>query len=83
MLAGGRGRGIKTVIIPKENEKDLAEIPDNVKRGMVIITAATADEVLKHALVSPLVPIDWPEKETIKAISGATGGENIEEVITH
>ena len=50
---------------------------------MEIITAATADEVLKHALVSPLVPIDWPEKETIKAISGATGGENIEEVITH
>ena len=82
MLAALRG-GIKTVIIPKENEKDLAEIPDNVKRGMEIITAATADEVLKHALVSPLVPIDWPEKETIKAISGATGGENIEEVITH
>ncbi|HEY1721307.1 MAG TPA: endopeptidase La [Magnetospirillaceae bacterium] len=58
LLAALRG-GIKTVLIPKENEKDLAEIPDNVKRNMTIIPVNTADEVLANALVRPLVPIEW------------------------
>ncbi|MFP6732184.1 MAG: endopeptidase La [Alphaproteobacteria bacterium] len=82
MLAALRG-GIKTVIIPQDNEKDLAEIPDNVKRGLTIITAATADEVLKHALAEPLVSIDWPEKESIDSISGSATDESIGDVITH
>jgi ATP-dependent Lon protease len=56
LLAALRG-GIKTVLIPKDNEKDLAEIPDNVKRGLHIIPVAHADEVLLHALTKPLVPI--------------------------
>ena len=42
--------GLKTVLIPAENEKDLAEIPDNVKRGLKIIPVRTVDEVLAHAL---------------------------------
>ena len=82
MLAALRG-GIKTVIIPKENEKDLAEIPDNVKRGLKIITANTAEEVLKHALVSPLEPIEWPEKESIDAISSSSAGDDVADVVTH
>lgn len=49
LLAALRG-GIKTVIIPKENEKDLAEIPDNVKKGMTIIPVENVSEVLKIAL---------------------------------
>ncbi len=49
LLAALRG-GIKTVIIPKENEKDLAEIPDNVKKGMKIIPVSNVSEVLKIAL---------------------------------
>jgi ATP-dependent Lon protease len=53
--------GIKTVLIPSENEKDLAEIPDNVKRGLTIIPVATVDEVLKMALVKPLTRIEWIE----------------------
>jgi len=53
--------GVKTVLIPSENEKDLAEIPDNVKRGLTIIPVSTADEVLKIALVKPLTRIDWIE----------------------
>jgi ATP-dependent Lon protease len=53
--------GIKTVLIPAENEKDLAEIPDNVKRGLTIIPVATVDEVLKVALVKPLTRIEWIE----------------------
>lgn len=49
LLSALRG-GIKTVIIPKENEKDLAEIPDNVKKGMKIIPVSEVSEVLKIAL---------------------------------
>jgi ATP-dependent Lon protease len=61
LLAALRG-GLKTVLIPKDNEKDLAEIPDNVKRGLVIIPVASSDELLKHALVRPPEPIEWSEE---------------------
>ncbi len=60
MLAALRG-GLSTVLIPKENEKDLAEIPDNVKSGLTLVPVATVDELLKHALVAPLSPIEWSE----------------------
>jgi ATP-dependent Lon protease len=58
LLAALRG-GIKTVLIPKDNEKDLPEIPDNVKRHMTLIPVAHVDEVLLHALTQPLVPVEW------------------------
>src|SRR5229473_234923 len=60
LLAALRG-GLKTVLIPKENEKDLAEIPDNVKRGLKIIPVKTVDELLGQALAAPLTPIAWSE----------------------
>ena len=47
--------------IPKDNEKDLAEIPDNVKKGLNIIPVTSADEVVKNALVTPPTPIEWTE----------------------
>ena len=59
LLAALRG-GLKTVLIPKENERDLPEIPDNVKKGLEIVPVATVDEVLARALVKPLVAIEWP-----------------------
>lgn len=63
LLAAHRG-GIKTVLIPEENVKDLAEIPDNVKRDLEIIPVATVDDVLKHALTAPVTPAEWtPEME--------------------
>ncbi len=80
LLAALRG-GIKTVLIPKDNEKDLAEIPDNVKNGMKIIPVTTVDEVLANALVSPLVPIEWtepPESDMPTKDDGAVEG-----VMTH
>jgi ATP-dependent Lon protease len=49
------------VLIPKENEKDLAEIPDNVKKGLNILPMNSVDELLKHALVSAPSPIEWTE----------------------
>jgi len=63
LLAALRG-GIKTVLIPKENEKDLAEIPDNVKKGLSIVGVATVDEVLRRALARQPQPIEWVEVET-------------------
>jgi len=60
LLAALRG-GIKTVLIPQENEKDLSEIPDNVKDGLTIIPVSTVDEVLKHALVRAPEAVEWDE----------------------
>jgi ATP-dependent Lon protease len=60
LLAALRG-GIKTVLIPDENEKDLAEIPKNVIEGLKIIPVKTVDEVLKVALTKSLTPINWVE----------------------
>jgi ATP-dependent Lon protease len=54
--------GITTVFIPKENEKDLIEIPDNVKKGMTIIPVSHVDEVINQALVRKPEPIIWEEK---------------------
>ncbi|SNS30166.1 endopeptidase La [Tropicimonas sediminicola] len=60
LLAALRG-GIKTVLIPEENEKDLPEIPDNVKEGLEIIPVAHVRDVLKQALVRMPEPIEWDE----------------------
>ena len=65
LLAALRG-GIKTAIIPDENEKDLKEIPQNVKDGLKIIPVKHVEEVLKIALVSDLNPIEWAEIDQIK-----------------
>ncbi|BAI72552.1 ATP-dependent Lon protease [Azospirillum sp. B510] len=70
LLAALRG-GIKHVLIPKDNEKDLADIPDNVKRGLEIIPVGTVDEVLRNALVRPLEPIEWTEPEVDAAAAKA------------
>ncbi|WP_417249079.1 endopeptidase La [Celeribacter sp.] len=61
LLAALRG-GIKTVLIPEENVKDLAEIPQNVKDGLEIIPVTHVSEVLKHALVTEPQPIEWDEE---------------------
>lgn len=53
--------GVKTVLIPQENEKDLADVPDNVKSALEIVPISTADEALKWALVGTLTPVEWDE----------------------
>ncbi|MEM9344509.1 MAG: S16 family serine protease, partial [Pseudomonadota bacterium] len=60
LLAALRG-GVKTVLIPEENAKDLPEIPDNVKDGLNIIPVAHVSEVLKHALIETPEAIEWDE----------------------
>ncbi|OJY66945.1 MAG: endopeptidase La [Sphingobium sp. 66-54] len=66
LLAALRG-GIKTVLIPQENEKDLVEIPANIREGLEIIPVKHVDQVLARALVSPLTPIDWSEEDDLAA----------------
>lgn len=71
LLAAASG-GIKKVLIPKDNHKDLTEIPDNVTESLVIVPVKTLDEVLQHALVNRPVPIRWSgelEGESLQAIN--------------
>jgi len=75
LLAALRG-GIKTVLIPKDNEKDLADIPDNVLKGLKIIPVSEVGEVLANALAEPLVPIEWTEEPAVEpAANGAKDGD--------
>ncbi|OHX90059.1 endopeptidase La [Brucella abortus] len=67
LLATLRG-GIKKVLIPEENAKDLAEIPDNVKNNLEIVPVSRVGEVLKHALVRQPEPIEWTEQENPTAV---------------
>ncbi len=69
LLAALRG-GIKRVLIPQENAKDLAEIPDNLKEGLDIIPVGHMDEVLRHALLSVPKPIEW--KEIAEPVAGVS-----------
>ena len=71
LLAALRG-GVKTVLIPSENEKDLQEIPDNVKEGLTIIPVSTVEEVLANALANPVEAVEWTEADeaALAALSG-------------
>ncbi len=78
LLAALRG-GIKLVLIPEENVKDLAEIPANVKEGLEIVPVSHVDEVLAKALIQPLEAIEWSEaddlaSQPVAAGSGVPGG---------
>ncbi len=79
LLAALRG-GIRTVLIPEDNVKDLAEIPDNVKSGLEIIPVSHVDKVLEVALTEKPQPIEWSEKEAEEAARAAEAtakdGEN-------
>lgn len=79
LLAALRG-GIKIVLIPEENAKDLAEIPDNIKKGLKIIPVSTIDEVVQHALTKKPKPIVWKPSKDDKSSSGEKATEG---VITH
>jgi ATP-dependent Lon protease len=78
LLAAMRG-GITTVLIPHENEKDLADIPQNIKDGLTIVPVQHVDEVLRLALTEPLEAIDWTETDDLAALPPApitpAGGE--------
>ena len=83
LLAALRG-GIKTVLIPVENERDLPEIPDNVKQGLTIIPVSHVSEVLKLALVRQPEPIEWDEEaEEAAALARAKPAEGGAPTVAH
>jgi ATP-dependent Lon protease len=73
LLAALRG-GIKTVLIPEENTKDLQEIPENVRNGLEIVPVKWIDKVLEIALERQPTPL--PDDEAVGAVSSAPGGES-------
>ena len=82
LLAALRG-GIKTVLIPMENEKDLAEIPANIKEGLEIIPVSHVDEVLARALTEPLAPVEWTEADELAALHPPTAAIGPVAPVTH
>ncbi|MCB1840864.1 MAG: endopeptidase La [Rhodospirillales bacterium] len=82
LLAALRG-GIKKVLIPKENEKDLAEIPNNVIKGLEIVPISQIDEVLAHALSRMPEPLSAEKDEKMSQISSKTAENQGEDVIHH
>ncbi len=78
LLAALRG-GIKTVLIPEENAKDLIEIPDNIKKGLKIIPVSTVDEVVQHALTKKPKAIVWKPPKGDKSVAD----KDEEEILTH
>lgn len=77
--------GIKVALIPHENEKDLAEIPDNVKEGLEIIPVKSVDEVLAVALTAQPEAIEWNEEEELAKVSEASKSSTAttDTVMTH
>jgi ATP-dependent Lon protease len=84
LLAALRG-GIKTVFIPQENEKDLAEIPANVKEGLEIVPVSHARQVLARALVRQPEPVEWDEaaEEAAAAARAKAGHEARGSTVAH
>jgi ATP-dependent Lon protease len=76
--------GIKTVLIPQDNEKDLAEVPDTVKARLEIIPVSTVDQVLALALTGPLTAVDWnPETDPMPTVTPSDGNGDVDPLVTH
>ncbi|MGB0848003.1 MAG: endopeptidase La [Thiolinea sp.] len=86
LLAAHRG-GIRLVLIPKDNEKDLAEVPDVVKKGLEIRSVKWIDEVLELALEKMPEPLhdedDLEDEEPVGAVAGSLSDEEQESARTH
>ena len=82
LLAALRG-GINTVLIPKDNEKDLADIPDKVKKNLEIIPVNTIEEVLSHALTAIPTPLPEKKDEDIEPLASKTAENKDQDVIHH
>ncbi|WP_395175585.1 endopeptidase La [Roseibium alexandrii] len=82
LLAALRG-GIKLVMIPEDNAKDLADIPDSVKNSLEIIPVSGMDEVLKHALTRQPEAIEWDESAAENATKASTSDDDATGVVAH
>lgn len=77
--------GVKTVLIPQKNEKDLDDVPESVKDALTIVRVDHVDDVLKHALTGKLTPVEWDEAAEVAAgkAGGTTGSGDGPYVVTH
>jgi ATP-dependent Lon protease len=75
--------GIKTVLIPQENEKDLADVPQSVKDGLEIVPISTVDEAIARALVSAPVAIEWSEADEIVVAPAKVDDADPDAMVTH
>ena len=75
--------GIKKVLIPDENKKDLAELDKKILKNIKIIEVNEARSILKHTLVKPVIPLSFSESQSIKTIKSPISSENIEESTAH
>ena len=85
LLAALRG-GLTKVLIPEENAKDLADIPDNVKNALEIVPVARMEHVLKHALVRQPVAIEWDEEKAAADAARTRGGgkgDDVAGIVAH
>jgi ATP-dependent Lon protease len=69
--------GIKTVLIPQENEKDLVDIPESARQGLEIIPVKHVEDILKHALVRPLESIEWVEPVVVAVVAPVDDADNL------
>jgi len=81
LLAALRG-GITKVLIPEENAKDLADIPDNVKNGLEIVPVSRMDEVIRHALIRQPEAIEWTAEDDAKARRAFSSGGDVDPAVT-
>ncbi len=75
--------GIKTVLIPQENAKDLADVPENVKAGLEIIPVSTVDQVLAIALTGPITAIEWSEEDEAPRAPTPPSEDSVGGLVTH
>jgi ATP-dependent Lon protease len=75
--------GVKTVLIPQENEKDLVDLPDNVKSALEIVPISTVDEAIARALTEAPTPIEWTEADQAAASPPPAEDPDVEAVLTH
>ena len=75
--------GIKKVLIPEDNKKDLDELDKKILKNIKIIEVNEARSILKHTLVKPVIPLSFSESQSIKTIKSSISSENIEESTAH
>jgi ATP-dependent Lon protease len=75
--------GVKTVLIPQENEKDLADVPENVKSALEIIPVSNIDQVLALALTGPIKAIEWSDVDDDARIIPPADDLSLDTVVTH
>ena len=75
--------GIKTVLIPEDNKKDLVEIDKNILKNIKVICVSEARSILEHTLLKPIIPISFSESQPIKTVKSDISSENIEKSTPH